>query len=77
MVLGAITQDPYHLNLFQMPVMVLGTTEPPPANTQFVGAYGQYLVSGQDAGLVLSASSSSSAEPVSNNVKNRMMLGVG
>ena len=27
MVLGGITQDPYHLNVYQMPVMVLGTTE--------------------------------------------------
>ena len=54
MVLGGITQDPNHLNIFQMPVMVLGTTEPPPANTQFVGDYGQYSVSGQSANTVAS-----------------------
>jgi hypothetical protein len=46
------------------------------AARSLVGGQAQYLVVGQDAGLVSSASSSS-PEPVSNNSKNRMMLGVG
>jgi hypothetical protein len=75
MVLGGVTQDPYHLNLFQMPVMVLGTTELPPANTQFVGGYGQYSVSGQNAGLSISSAVAPSLE--NSNIKNRLMLGVG
>lgn len=37
-VLGGITQDPYHLNLFQFPVLVLGTNYTPPVAFSYVAS---------------------------------------